>query len=183
MNPRAICQFIDRVIRVNNGGHTWRRRQLPLGIVDRFGWDAVSRRQDDSAARMLHAMLRKEAYPLFVRDEQFVRFAGGRRGAAERHGNSGDSRDVCTSAQAAAAFYIAETQCRARAFMLSAKSGFFPRYQEAGLHLVDGRPDLVVQGIDRQLTYARSAAAVRHIRAARSYILTNPDLLLPSETV
>ena len=41
--------------------------------------------------------------------------------------------------------------------------------------------DLVVQGIDRTFDYGKLTAAVRHIRGGAAHILTNPDLLLPSD--
>jgi 4-nitrophenyl phosphatase len=39
--------------------------------------------------------------------------------------------------------------------------------------------DYVVQGIDRQLTYDRLCRGVQHILAGATFVLTNPDLLLP----
>lgn len=87
--------------------------------------------------------------------------------------------DVCTSAQAAAA-YIAERDPGARVHVVG-ESGLRAALLEAGLQLVDENPELVVQGIDRSLTYDKAADAVRHIRGGAAYILTNPDLLLPSD--
>jgi 4-nitrophenyl phosphatase len=53
----------------------------------------------------------------------------------------------------------------------------------AGLQLVEEeRADYVVQGIDRQFTYRKLELAVMHIQAGASFILTNPDRLLPWET-
>ncbi|MBM7563364.1 TIGR01457 family HAD-type hydrolase [Paenibacillus sacheonensis] len=87
--------------------------------------------------------------------------------------------DVCTSAQAAAA-YIAERSPGARVHAVG-EAGLLAALREAGLQLDDEAPELVVQGIDRSLTYDKITAAVRHIRGGAQYILTNPDLLLPSE--
>ncbi|GGD63871.1 TIGR01457 family HAD-type hydrolase [Paenibacillus nasutitermitis] len=90
-----------------------------------------------------------------------------------------ESTDVCTSAIAAAS-YIAERQPGARVFVVG-ETGLHESVAEAGLQVVEGAPDFVVQGIDRKLTYARLAAAVKHIRGGAQYVLTNPDVLLPSD--
>lgn len=87
--------------------------------------------------------------------------------------------DVCTSAQAAAA-YVAELQPGARVFAVG-EAGLREALQDAGLQLVEEAPDYVVQGLDRSATYARLADAVRFIREGAPYVLTNPDVLLPSD--
>lgn len=46
---------------------------------------------------------------------------------------------------------------------------------------VSVKADIVVQGIDRGFDYDKLATAVRHVRAGAAHILTNPDLLLPSD--
>ncbi len=86
--------------------------------------------------------------------------------------------DVCTSAQAAA-FYMAENNANARVFAVG-EEGLRMALSDAGLQLVEDNPDIVVQGMDRQLTYARAAQAVRFILGGASYVLTNPDRLLPT---
>lgn len=87
--------------------------------------------------------------------------------------------DVCTSAQGTAA-YIAELQPNARVHVIG-ETGLRLALEAAGLQLVEEEPDIVVQGIDRQITYDKLAKAVQFIRGGATYILTNPDLLLPSE--
>ncbi|MDQ6418090.1 TIGR01457 family HAD-type hydrolase [Paenibacillus sp. LHD-117] len=89
-----------------------------------------------------------------------------------------EPQDVCTSGQAAAV-YIAERQPGASVFVIGMK-GLRQALLDSGLQLTDERPDYVVQGIDRQFTYDLLARAVRHIREGAPYILTNPDLLVPS---
>ncbi|RAP78221.1 HAD-IIA family hydrolase [Paenibacillus montanisoli] len=88
-------------------------------------------------------------------------------------------REVCTSAQGAAA-YIAERLPGARVYVVG-EHGLRAALAEAGLQLVEDEPDIVVQGIDRQFTYEKLAKAVGHIRAGAGFILTNPDLLVPAE--
>jgi 4-nitrophenyl phosphatase len=53
--------------------------------------------------------------------------------------------------------------------------------RDAGLVVTDERPDYVVQGLDRQFTYEKLKQAVRHILSGAESVLTNPDLLLPTE--
>lgn len=87
--------------------------------------------------------------------------------------------DVCTSSQAAAK-YIAEESPGARVAILG-EDGLRQALSEAGLQEVEESPQYVVQGIDRNFTYQSLAAAIRWISEGAQYILTNPDLLLPSD--
>lgn len=130
-------------------------------------------------ADALIALLRKEKIPfLYVTNNS----SASPEDVAERLTRMGiDSapEEVCTSAQAAAA-YIAERRPGASVQVIG-ESGLRSAMQAAGMHLTEEAPDIVVQGIDRALTYDKIASAVRHIRGGAEYILTNPDLLLPSE--
>ncbi|GAB6990080.1 TIGR01457 family HAD-type hydrolase [Paenibacillus pini] len=87
--------------------------------------------------------------------------------------------DVCTSSLAAAR-YIAEESPGARVAMLG-EDGLRNALISAGLKLVTDSPQYVVQGIDRSFNYQSLAGAVRWIREGATYILTNPDLQLPSD--
>ncbi|MUT67330.1 TIGR01457 family HAD-type hydrolase [Paenibacillus sp. NEAU-GSW1] len=95
-------------------------------------------------------------------------------------GIAAEASEVCTSAQAAAE-HIARLKSGAAVFIIG-EAGLIRAAEEAGLQVVEEAPDFVLQGIDRELSYARLAAAVRHIHNGATYVLTNPDLLLPSET-
>nr|WP_178019749.1 TIGR01457 family HAD-type hydrolase [uncultured Paenibacillus sp.] len=94
-------------------------------------------------------------------------------------GISARAEEVCTSAVAAAR-YIAQEQpaCKVAAI---GEAGLTKALKEAGLHLTLEEPDVVVQGIDRQFTYDTLTQAARWIRGGARYVLTNPDLLLPSQ--
>lgn len=98
----------------------------------------------------------------------------------QRMGIHATAEDVCTSAQAAAG-YIAERHPGASVFIVG-ETGLREALQEAGLQLTEEQPDYVVQGIDRELTYERLSKAVRYIRDGAQFIMTNPDLLLPSSS-
>lgn len=89
------------------------------------------------------------------------------------------AQEVCTSAVAAAR-YIAEDRpgCKVAAI---GEAGLTRALIEAGLQLTEEEPDVVVQGIYRQFTYETLTRAVRWIRGGARYVLTNPDVLLPSQ--
>jgi len=87
--------------------------------------------------------------------------------------------EVCTSSLAAAE-YIAGESPGASVAMLG-EEGLRKALTDAGLHIVEENPQYVVQGIDRFFTYERLAKAVQWIRGGAKYVLTNPDLLLPSD--
>ncbi|MFS0722333.1 HAD-IIA family hydrolase [Paenibacillus sp. 1P07SE] len=86
---------------------------------------------------------------------------------------------VCTSAQAAASYITAELP-GASVFIIG-ESGLHEAVAEAGLRIVATGADVVLQGLDRELSYERLTGAVRMIHAGARYVLTNPDLLLPME--
>ncbi|CAM4432243.1 4-nitrophenyl phosphatase [Paenibacillus endophyticus] len=87
--------------------------------------------------------------------------------------------DVCTSAQAAAG-HIAQLHPGAAVFVVG-EAGLKNAVIEAGLRLTEeDQPDYVLQGIDRAFTYDRLTKAVRYIHAGATFVMTNPDLLLPS---
>ncbi|MBB3110354.1 4-nitrophenyl phosphatase [Paenibacillus phyllosphaerae] len=96
-----------------------------------------------------------------------------------RMGIPAQAADVCTSAQAAGA-YAASQYPGGRAFIIG-ETGLHEAVAAAGLAIVADKPDVVIQGLDRSLTYERLADAIRYIREGAAYILTNPDVLLPSE--
>lgn len=87
--------------------------------------------------------------------------------------------EVCTSSQAAAE-YISQEKPGAAVFIVG-EEGLRKAVEEQGLRITEDSPDYVLQGIDRGLTYERIAKAVSYIREGAVYVLTNPDLLLPSE--
>ena len=94
-------------------------------------------------------------------------------------GINAEVEHVCTSAQATAQ-YISQIKPDAQVYVIG-ENGLRQALSDAQLEIVEeGKPDFVVQGIDRSLTYDKVAKAVQFIRDGASSILTNPDLLLPS---
>lgn len=98
----------------------------------------------------------------------------------QRMGIVADEADVCTSAQATAAYVKDQFPADSRVFVIG-ETGLHHALSQRQVFISDHEAEVVVQGIDRQLTYAKLAQAVNIIRAGGSYILTNPDILLPSD--
>ena len=86
--------------------------------------------------------------------------------------------DVCTSAQAAAR-HASELYPGGKVVLIG-EDGLAAELEAAGLQLVERNADLVVQGIDREFNYTKAENAVRELLDGAAYMLTNPDLLLPS---
>ncbi|GGF63769.1 haloacid dehalogenase [Paenibacillus albidus] len=89
------------------------------------------------------------------------------------------AEEVCTSSLAAAR-YIAGESPGARVAILG-EEGLYKACEDAGLNIVTETPEYVVQGIDRSFTYDSLAKASRWILGGAKFVLTNPDLMLPSD--
>lgn len=87
--------------------------------------------------------------------------------------------EVCTSSLAAAS-YIAREAPGARVAVLG-EEGLHTALRQAGLEVTEEAPHFVVQGIDRSFSYQSLLRAVQWISSGAVSILTNPDLLLPSD--
>ncbi|GGF94268.1 TIGR01457 family HAD-type hydrolase [Paenibacillus aceti] len=87
--------------------------------------------------------------------------------------------EVCTSAVAAAQ-YIAK-QYPGSTVAPIGETGLLEALREAGVEYDEEHPDVVIQGIDRSFTYEKLTKAARLISGGARYVLTNPDLLLPSQ--
>ncbi|TMV50273.1 HAD-IIA family hydrolase [Paenibacillus mesophilus] len=97
-----------------------------------------------------------------------------------RHmGIAADADEIVTSSQAAAR-YVAGSERGRRVYAIG-EEGLKTALREAGMELVEDRPDFVVQGIDREFSYRKLEAAVQFISEGAEYVLTNPDRLLPAD--
>lgn len=93
-----------------------------------------------------------------------------------------EADDVLTSSQVAAQ-YIREQPGHHRVFMIG-ETGLHHALHEAGCQIVNGtdeQPDYVVQGIDREFSYAKLKRAALAVRAGAVSIATNVDKALPTE--
>ena len=90
-----------------------------------------------------------------------------------------EAGEVCTTAQAAA-HYAVEHELGSRAFVIG-EEGLRQALSSACIDTVDDQPDFVIQGIDRAFDYEKLRKAVHFISEGCPYVLTNPDLKLPSE--
>lgn len=98
-----------------------------------------------------------------------------------RMGFAAEPGRIVTSAQAAA-LYVAERHPGAKAYVIGER-GLHEAMREAGIPLArEGeRADIVVQGLDRSLTYDRLCRAVTLLLDGAAFVQTNPDRLLPVE--
>ncbi|KWX87075.1 HAD family hydrolase [Paenibacillus riograndensis] len=94
-------------------------------------------------------------------------------------GIEAEAQEVCTSSLAAARYIAGESPGATVAIL--GEEGLIQACREAGLRLVSEAPEYVVQGIDRSFTYDSLAKASRWVREGAKYVLTNPDLMLPSD--
>jgi 4-nitrophenyl phosphatase len=95
-----------------------------------------------------------------------------------------DEKAIVTSALGAA-YYVKKHHPGAETFVIG-EEGLRHALRNAGLRLIEEgqagkHPALVVQGVDRRLTYDRLAEGVRHIMNGAVYVMTNPDRVLPVE--
>lgn len=97
-----------------------------------------------------------------------------------RMGIPAKAEQVITSAEAAAAY--AKTRYPGAAAFVIGEHGLQEAMREAGFRTPEaGAADIVVQGIDRSLTYGRLTEALGHLSKGAEYLLTNPDRQLPIE--
>ncbi|MBO2943038.1 TIGR01457 family HAD-type hydrolase [Paenibacillus sp. F411] len=87
--------------------------------------------------------------------------------------------EVCTSSLAAAS-YISRESPGAKVAILG-EEGLHAAIEQAGLQVTEDQPDYCVQGIYRSFSYDSLARAVQWIHGGAVSVLTNPDLLLPSD--
>ncbi|MBX6395740.1 MAG: HAD-IIA family hydrolase [Alicyclobacillaceae bacterium] len=103
----------------------------------------------------------------------------------QRLGFQADTRDVLTSAMAAAR-YIRETWGSSPLLVLG-EEGLWQAVQEAGLtafrpgEIEPERVSVVLQGIHQSCTYRDLSELCRAIRAGARFVLTNPDRALPTD--
>ncbi|MFD1774531.1 HAD-IIA family hydrolase [Paenibacillus rhizophilus] len=94
-------------------------------------------------------------------------------------GIKAQAQEVCTSSLAAARYIAGESPGASVAIL--GEEGLHRACEEAGLNIVSDSPQYVVQGIDRSFTYDTLTRAARWIAGGATFVLTNPDLMLPSD--
>lgn len=132
-----------------------------------------------TGADILIARLREENIPFLFVTNNSSRTA---ESVAEHlcgMGIEAKAEEVCTSSLAAAR-YISLESPGARVAILG-EEGLRQACLDAGLSIVTESPQYVVQGIDRSFTYESLAKATHWIMEGAVSVLTNPDLMLPSD--
>lgn len=130
-------------------------------------------------ADRLIAALRSADIPFLFVTNNSSRTAAGVAAHLRGMGIEANPEEVCTSSLAAARYIAGESPEAAVAIL--GEEGLVQACAEAGLTLVTEHPQYVVQGIDRSFTYQSLAKASRWIREGAKFVLTNPDLMLPSD--
>ncbi|WNS44985.1 TIGR01457 family HAD-type hydrolase [Paenibacillus sp. MMS20-IR301] len=130
-------------------------------------------------ADKLIAALRKAEIPFLFVTNNSSRTAASVAAHLREMGIDANPEEVCTSSLAAAR-YVAEESPGA-AVAIIGEEGLLQACTEAGLTIVTEKPQYVVQGIDRSFTYESLARASRWIREGARFVLTNPDVMLPSD--
>jgi 4-nitrophenyl phosphatase len=88
--------------------------------------------------------------------------------------------EIFTSALATAAFLEAEG-ARGQAAYAVGEAGLLEALQQSGVRITADRPQWVVAGLDRSLTYEKLATAALAVQAGARFVGTNPDTSLPTE--
>ncbi|TYO61133.1 HAD-IIA family hydrolase [Bradyrhizobium hipponense] len=89
-------------------------------------------------------------------------------------------KDVVTSAITAAELIRAKYPDVTRVYVIGAPS-LVKAIASVGLETTDRKPEVVVMGLDRQITHEKMRTAVDAILNGAAFIGTNPDLLLPTD--
>lgn len=94
------------------------------------------------------------------------------------------SADRVITSAIAAADYIRGNYSERLAYLIGER-GLEEALERSGIPMLGNteqatRPALVVQGIDRELTYDKLAKAVQYVLGGAKFVQTNPDLLLPT---
>ncbi len=124
------------------------------------------------------ASLKQVGIPYLFVTNNSSRTAEGVAAHMRELGIDASANEVCTSALASAA-YIAKEKPGATVHVIG-EPGLLEAVQAAGLIVSDEQPDYVLQGIDRSFTYDKLTKALRLISGGAKFVLTNPDLQLPS---
>ncbi|WP_058306075.1 TIGR01457 family HAD-type hydrolase [Gracilibacillus massiliensis] len=80
----------------------------------------------------------------------------------------------------ATASYIKEQNKEAKVYPIG-EGGLHMALEECGLEIVEENADVVVMGLDRDITYEKLAKGALHIRSGASFVATNGDVALPTE--
>ncbi|WP_019638625.1 TIGR01457 family HAD-type hydrolase [Paenibacillus fonticola] len=147
-------------------------------LIDLDGTLYHGSRMMPGADELIHAMKLNHIPFLFVTNNS-SRTPGDVALHLQQMGIPAEEDEVCTSAVAAAE-YIAAVQPGASVAPIG-EHGLVEALKAAGLSLDTGQPQFVVQGIDRTFTYDKLTLTARWIAEGARYVLTNPDLLLPSQ--
>ncbi|MFD2617909.1 TIGR01457 family HAD-type hydrolase [Terrilactibacillus laevilacticus] len=87
--------------------------------------------------------------------------------------------DVLTTSMATAQF-IKDENPNASVYFIG-EVGLKQALEEVGLKYEEEKPDYVVMGMDREITYEKLTKACLAVRKGAKFVSTNPDIALPTE--
>lgn len=88
--------------------------------------------------------------------------------------------EIFTSALATALYLLEQRQNGQTAYAIG-EDGLMDALRRANVRIVTERPDWVVVGLDRHVTYEKLAIAALALEAGARFVGTNPDTSLPTE--
>jgi 4-nitrophenyl phosphatase len=154
------------------------RRLKPALLIDLDGTMYQGSRRISGADRLIRR-LREEGIPFLFMTNNSSRTPEAVAEHLSAMGIEAVPEEVYTSSQAAAQ-YIVNLGAGKRVAMIG-EEGLARALTDAGLEICDHSPDFVVQGIDRNFTYAKLKQAARLIMDGAVFISTNPDPQYPTE--
>ncbi|WP_342551457.1 TIGR01457 family HAD-type hydrolase [Paenibacillus sp. FSL R7-0652] len=147
-------------------------------LIDLDGTLYHGRHRIDGADQLIQT-LREQGVPYLFVTNNSSRTPQGVADHLNGMGISADASEVCTSAVAAAE-YVAAASPGARVACIG-ETGLLQAVEEAGLMMTEDEPQYVIQGIDREFSYQKLTKALRWINGGAAFVMTNPDLQLPSD--
>lgn len=88
-------------------------------------------------------------------------------------------RDILTAGDVT--IHYLKKHCPGKSVYLLGVPALRQSFEEAGICLTEGQPDLVVVGFDKALTYERLEKACVYLRRGAGFLATHPDINCPTE--
>lgn len=146
-----------------------------------FDLDGTVYRGDEpiiEAVEFVNKLQRMGIDPFFVTNNA-SKTAAQQMAKLKSYGIDTSESQIMTSA-IAAAFFIKEQYPDARVYMIG-EIGLREALETQGIELVEDDADVVVMGIDREITYEKLARACIEVRNGAKFIATNSDKVFPTE--
>jgi 4-nitrophenyl phosphatase len=131
----------------------------------------------ESAIQALH-QFRTSAVPTVFMTNNSTKSRADFAAKLTRMGFAADPEQIVNTAYATARYLVENYEQGLIVYVVGAPA-LSREIEETGFVLSSHKPDIVVIGLDRELTYVKLRTAVRAILAGAHFIATNPDRLIP----